>query len=48
MGIENYDLIWQDLEAVMQKYGYQIGILYDSDNNTITAKFHKEEEFNKQ
>ena len=49
MGFENYDLIWQELEAVMKKYGYQIGILYNRPNSddaddTITAVFHKENE----
>lgn len=48
MGFENYDLIWQELEAVMKKYGYQICILNNNPNpdvgieDVITAVFSKE------
>lgn len=49
MGFEDYDLIWADLEAVMKKYGYELGILHNNPNdevnleNTITAIFSKED-----
>lgn len=49
MGFENYDLIWQELEAVMKKYGYQISILHNNPNpevnieDIITAVFCKED-----
>ena len=48
MGFENYDLIWQELEAVMQKYGYEMSILHNHPNpevnveDVITAIFIKE------
>ena len=48
MGFENYDLIWKDLETVMQKYGYQIvtlrndGDTAESRDDVIRATFVKE------
>ena len=45
MGFENYDLIYEELESVMKKYGYHVSILYnnadDCGEETITAKFRK-------
>jgi len=43
MGFENYDLIWQELEAVMKRYGYQLGTLSMNTDNDIAAIFSKEE-----
>ena len=48
MGFEDYDLIWEDLEAVMQKYGYQIvtlanaGDTAENRDDVIRATFEKE------
>ena len=43
MGIEDYDLIWQDLEVVMKTHGYQICSLYNSEDGVLKAVFEKEE-----
>jgi len=52
MGFENFDLWWQDLKELANKYGYKLGCLNDKPTDdlgwrpehTITAIFYKENE----
>ena len=37
MGFKDYDLIWNDLEAVMKKYGYQIVALVNAGETPETC-----------
>ena len=48
MEFDDYDKIWEDLESVGKKYGYQLEILYndsktaDNPDDVIRATFVKE------
>ena len=37
----DYQAFWNDLEEVAKKYGYQLGTLNDSVDNSIVVMFEK-------
>lgn len=37
----DYQALWNDLEEIAKKYGYQVGTLNDSVDNSIVVMFEK-------